>query len=213
VKTLSQLQRWYRIQKNLYQSALKSSNKKPFLEAREFIKEQGIEKFATPEYKEAVKPLNEQYRQYKNNLKEVSDTKSWLLKRFKTKKKALTNLFQGAEKIQSDYAKRKGEAAYNIQDYLIDKFLPKPLKGVKFAAKAYKLSKAEAEKTRAVMKLLETESPELLNQFITQSVEFALMPSKTNLAAMKALNEQINDVLFQQEKRERQPLKRMSFAQ
>jgi hypothetical protein len=200
--------------KNLYQSALKSSNKKPFLEAREFIKEQGIEKFATPEYKEAVKPLNEQYRQYKNNLKEVSDIKAKLaVEKIQNKEKALTNLFQGAEKIQSDYAKAKGEAAYNIQDYLIDKFLPKPLKGVKFGAKAYKLSKAEAEKTKALMKLLETESPELLNQFITQSVEFALMPSKTNLAAMKALNEQINDVLFQQEKRERQPLKRMSFAQ
>ncbi len=144
----------------------------------------------------------------------MSDIKAKLaVEKIQNKEKALTNLFQGAEKIQSDYAKAKGEAAYNIQDYLIDKFLPKPLKGVKFAAKAFKLSKAEAEKTRAVMKLLETESPELLNQFITQSVEFALMPSKTNLAAMKALNEQINDVLLQQEKRERQPLKRMSFAQ
>ena len=200
--------------KNLYQLALNSTTKKPYLEARQFIREEGIEKFATPEYKEAVKPINEQYRQYKNNLKEVSDIKANLdIEKIRNKKKALTNLFQGAEKIQSDYVKAKGEAAYNVQDILIDKFLPKSLKIVKFAAKAYKLSKAEAEKTRAVMKLLETESPELLNQFITQSVEFALMPSKTNLAAMKALNEQINDVLFQQEKRERQPLKRMSFAQ
>ena len=200
--------------KNLYQLALNSTTKKPYLEARQFIREEGIEKFATPEYKEAVKPINEQYRQYKNNLKEVSDIKANLdIEKIRNKKKALTNLFQGAEKIQSDYVKAKGEAAYNVQDILIDKFLPKSLKIVKFAAKAYKLSKAEAEKTRSVMKLLETESPELLNQFITQSVEFALMPSKNNYVALKALNKQINDVLFKQQKRERQPLKRMSFAQ
>ena len=197
--------------KNLYQSALKSSNKKPFLEARELIKEQGIEKFATPEYLEAVKPLNEQYRQYKNNLKEISDIKAKLaIEKIQNKEKALTNLFQGVEKIQSDYAKNKGEAAYNVQDFFIDKLLPKPLKGVKLAAKAYKLSKAEAEKTRAVMNLLETEAPELLNQFITQSVEFALMPNKTNYAAMQAINNQINNYLSKQE--ERKPLKRMSFA-
>jgi hypothetical protein len=197
--------------KNLYQSALKSSNKKPFLEARELIKEQGIEKFATPEYLEAVKPLNEQYRQYKNNLKEISDIKSKLsIEKIQNKEKALTNLFQGVEKIQSDYAKNKGEAAYNVQDFFIVKFLPKPLKGVKLAAKAYKLSKAEAEKTKAVMNLLETEAPELLNQFITQSVEFALMPNKTNYAAMQAMNNQINNYLSKQE--ERKPLKRMSFA-